>query len=391
MKKSILLLTNAYPDFPSSYRGVFIKRIASQLAHEGWKVSVVTPKIFGESEYFNEEEKNVRVFRFPFFAGDRLLIEYTKIPYLRMILYYITGTFLTFYVVLRHQCRLIQVHWAIPTGPIGALIAALLRKPFFVTLHGSDVRMATQSSLLSTIFLWVCRKAQHVTCVSEEMRKGLEVMGVDPGKVAVFPMGVDDAFFDIGMKRDGRVESQPITVLSNRNLRPIYNVSHLIRAIPAVLRVLPNAKFVIAGEGLESEKLRMEVDRLGIAASVEFLGKIPHEDMPNLLRKTDIYVSTSLFDGTSVSLLEAMASGAFPIVTDIPSNREWISDGENGFLVPVDQEEYLAEKIVEAIRNEALIERSKERNVRLIKEKAFWPVTLSKTSEIYRSFLDPKS
>ena len=105
MSKSILLLTNAYPDFPSSYRGIFIKRTALQLQSEGWKVSVVTPKIFRESEYF-EEEKGVRIFRFPFFAGDRLLIEYSKIPYLRMILYYITGTFLTLYVVLRYQCRL---------------------------------------------------------------------------------------------------------------------------------------------------------------------------------------------------------------------------------------------------------------------------------------------
>ena len=77
----------------SSYRGIFIKRTALQLQSEGWKVSVVTPKIFRESEYF-EEEKGVRIFRFPFFAGDRLLIEYSKIPYLRMILYYITGTFL---------------------------------------------------------------------------------------------------------------------------------------------------------------------------------------------------------------------------------------------------------------------------------------------------------
>jgi glycosyltransferase involved in cell wall biosynthesis len=60
--------------------------------------------------------------------------------------------------------------------------------------------------------------------------------------------------------------------------------------------------------------------------------------MADLLSQTDIYVSTSLYDGTSVSLLEAMGSGAFPIVTDIPSNREWISPGQNGFLVSVNGE-----------------------------------------------------
>ena len=370
MKKSILLLTNAYPDSPSSYRGIFIKRIALQLEHEGWKVSVVTPKIFRESEYF-KEEKGVRVFRFPFFAGDRLLIEYSKIPYLRMILYYITGTFLTLYVVLRYQCQLVHAHWAIPTGPIGAVIGMLLRKPLFVTLHGSDVRMATQSSFLKAVFLWVCRKARHLTCVSEDMKSELENMGIDSSKVAVFPMGVDDIFFDIGMNRGGRKENQSLTVLSNRNLQPIYNVSHLIRAIPGVLGAVPNAKFLIAGDGPERERLRKEVDQLGVAASVEFLGKIPHEDMASLLEKTDVYVSTSLSDGTSVSLLEAMASGAFPVVTDIAANKEWIADGINGFLVPIEDETSLAHKIVQSLRDEELTEQARHTNWEVVREKAY--------------------
>jgi glycosyltransferase involved in cell wall biosynthesis len=102
-------------------------------------------------------------------------------------------------------------------------------------------------------------------------------------------------------------------------------------------------------------------------------------------------VSTSLYDGTSVSLLEAMGSGAFPIVTDIPANREWIVNGENGFLVPIDEERSLAEKIVEAIRNQDLIKRSRKKNFYLIKEKALWPVTIAKTKEIYKMVLDSKT
>jgi L-malate glycosyltransferase len=386
MKKSILLLSNAYPDVPSSYRGIFIKRIALQLQSEGWKVSVVTPKIFRESEYF-KEEKGVRVFRFPFFAGDRLLIEYSKIPYLRMILYYVTGTFLTLYVVLRHQCRLIHAHWAIPTGPIGAVIGMLLRRPLFVTLHGSDMRMATQSSFLRAVFLWVCKRARHLTCVSEEIKRGLEKMGIDSIKIAVFPMGVDDRFFDIGMKRGGRKKDQSLTVLSNRNLQPIYNVSHLIRAIPGVLGVVPNARFLIAGDGLERENLREEVGRLGIAASVEFLGKIPHEDMPSLLEKTDVYVSTSLSDGTSVSLLEAMASGAFPVVTDIAANKEWITDGMNGFLVPIDDETSLAHKIIQSLRNKGLTEEARQKNWKVVREKAYLKHHMDHLRGIYEPYV----
>jgi len=148
-------------------------------------------------------------------------------------------------------------------------------------------------------------------------------------------------------------------------------VSHLIRAIPSVLRVVPNVRFLIAGDGLERERLKKEVDRLGIAASVAFLGKIPHEDMPSLLAETDVYVSTSLSDGTSVSLLEAMASGAFPVVTDIAANKEWITDGMNGFLVPIEDETSLAQKIVQSLRNEKLMERARQGNWEAVREKAY--------------------
>jgi glycosyltransferase involved in cell wall biosynthesis len=165
----------------------------------------------------------------------------------------------------------------------------------------------------------------------------------------------------------------------------------LIRAIPIVLKEEPNARFIIAGAGSERGNLERQVKNLNIGSSVQFLGWVRHEEMPRLLSEADIYVSTSLDDGTSVSLLEAMASGAFPIVTDIPSNREWISDGGNGFLVPIDQERFLAKRIVEAFRNQDLLKRSRDRNFCLIKEKALWPVTIAKTQEIYKMVLKSKS
>lgn len=182
-----------------------------------------------------------------------------------------------------------------------------------------------------------------------------------------------------------------MTFVSNRNFLPIYNVSLFIRAIPKVLEEERGVRFIVAGGGPERRDLEKEVEDLNVSSHVQFLGRIAHEEMPTLLGQTDIYVSTSLSDGTSVSLLEALASGAFPVVSDIPSNREWISDGENGFLVPIDQEKLLAEKILEAIRNQDLRERSRDKNFRLIKEKALWPVTVTKTKEIYKTALDPKS
>ena len=98
------------------------------LRDEGYEISVVTPKIYRRSAYF-EEENGTRIYRFPFFSGNRMLIEYGRIPYLRMLAYYISGFVLGIYVILKNHCKLIHVHWAIPTGPIGVVAGS-----FFVNL-----------------------------------------------------------------------------------------------------------------------------------------------------------------------------------------------------------------------------------------------------------------
>ena len=389
--KSVCFVTNAYPDFNSSGRGMFVKQMAFLLKESGYRISVVTPKVYKES-HLVEEQDGIRVYRFPFFSGNRPLIEYKKIPYLRMVFYYVTGLFLTVYVVLRRKCHLIHAHWAIPTGLIGVLVGLLLRTPLVVTIHGSDFRMGTMKTfILQRIFRYVCRSAKHILCVSEVHKRGIEKLGIGGGKISVSPMGVEQPFLGSLTNRGDNRTGGGFTVVSNRQLQPIYNISLLIRAIPIILEEEPKTKFMIAGIGSERENLERQVKGLSINSSVKFLGWVKHEEMPELLSRADIYVSTSLDDGTSVSLLEAMASGAFPIVTDIPSNREWISDGENGFLVPLNGEKCLAQKIVEAIRNQDLLKRSRDKNFSLITEKALWSVTIAKTKEIYNVVLGQES
>ena len=264
----ILFLTNAYPDYESSYRGVFIQKLASLLQEKGHQISIVTPKIYKESQYF-EEQNEIKVYRFPFFARNKLLIEYEKIPYLRMLLYYTNGFLLTMVTSLRNGCNIIHIHWAIPTGLIGVWVGALIRKPLVVTIHGSDLRMALEkSSFVRRLFIYVCKKADHLNCVSEVQKKELERLGVPSRKISTIPMGIDAAFLEAGKNRAVESKNRPITILSNRNLLPIYNVSLLIRAIPIILKDEPETKFRIAGDGSERKALEREVENLNIDSSV---------------------------------------------------------------------------------------------------------------------------
>jgi glycosyltransferase involved in cell wall biosynthesis len=213
----------------------------------------------------------------------------------------------------------------------------------------------------------------------------MEQLGITSEKISVIPMGVDEAFLETGKDRKIELNKRPFTILSNRNLLPIYNVSLLIRAIPIILKEEPMTRFLIAGDGSEKKYLESEVEHLNVSTSVQFLGRVAHQEMPNLLGQSDIYVSTSPYDGTSVSLLEALASGAFPVVTDIPSNREWIADGDNGFLVSIENENLLAKKIVEAIRDRRLLGEAHKKNRKLVEQRAYWRENIKKIAELYQN------
>ena len=137
------------------------------------------------------------------------------------------------------------------------------------------------------------------------------------------------------------------------------------------------ARFWITGLGSQEQELKKLASKLKVERSVEFKGYMNREDLEELFQKADLYVSTSLSDSTSVSLLEAMASGLVPVVTDIPGNREWIEDRKNGFLFMPGDYQALADKVIWVINNFKDIEKLRAENQKLIREKALWEKSMA--------------
>ena len=193
-----------------------------------------------------------------------------------------------------------------------------------------------------------------VICNSETIKAGMIQLDTDPTKIREIYKGVDTQKFSPKWNNN-RLRSKGVneapTIISIRNLTPIYNVEMLIRAIPLVLDKVPEAKFIICGDGEQRDYLERLADSLGIASAIRFVGWIPHEELPKYLASSDIYVSTSLSDSCPVSLQEAMACELPPVVTDIPANREWITGGKNGYLIPINDAQLLAGKIIHLIKN----------------------------------------
>jgi glycosyltransferase involved in cell wall biosynthesis len=115
---------------------------------------------------------------------------------------------------------------------------------------------------------------------------------------------------------------------------------------------------------------------------MEIRGWMGRQELLHQLASADIYVACPEIDATSVSLLEAMAAGCYPIVSDLPANREWIVDGQNGSLFPVGDSETLAAQIMTAAGSPQLRERARQANLEIIRERALWRKNMSQVEDI---------
>jgi len=265
--------------------------------------------------------------------------------------------------------------------------------PLILSAWGSDILISSrQSSLHRFLISKSLKKADGIICVSSAMKEEIVKLGASPDMVTVTPIGVDTAEFSPKQK-DGRVipelgvaDSSPV-VISTRNLEPLYGVITLIKAIPLVLRKVPEAQFVIIGDGAQRNILENEVKSQGVSGNTTFVGWVQHGRLPRYLAASDVYVSTSLSDGASISLMEAMASGLAPVVTDIPANRSWISDGESGLLFPVRDAEALAERIVYLIEHKEVRKRFGNVSREIVTERAEHKKEMDRVESIYQGLL----
>jgi glycosyltransferase involved in cell wall biosynthesis len=189
---------------------------------------------------------------------------------------------------------------------------------------------------------------------------------ISPGKhVLTLQYGVDtDLFFP----PPASTERKPVC-LSNRKMIPLSNLEVLLQAARILNRQESPLRIDFANDGEVMPILKQEASRKQLDRTVFFLGPVDHTVMPDLLRSASIYVSMSLSDGASLSLMEAMACGTFPVLSDIAANREWITDGLNGYLIPPDSPEQLAGKLNAAWNHRELREKAAKYNRSLILEK----------------------
>jgi glycosyltransferase involved in cell wall biosynthesis len=214
---------------------------------------------------------------------------------------------------------------------------------------GSDVLEAGSAARRRAVFALRRSDALVSDCdaVTEKVRSWLSYPNE---RVVQFPWGVELKTFRPGPARLGlrrRPGWKDATILlSTRTWEPLYGTMTLLEGFALARRKNPKLKLVMLGDGSLGARVRRFVAAHKLRAHVLLPGRVAHDRLRDWFRSADVYVSASRSDGSSVSLLEAMACALPAIVTDIPGNREWIPSARHGLRYPPGNARALSARIL---------------------------------------------
>ncbi|MBI5867576.1 MAG: glycosyltransferase family 4 protein [candidate division Zixibacteria bacterium] len=244
--------------------------------------------------------------------------------------------------------------------------------PLAVSAWGSDVLIAPHRSRWHRKRIEsVLRDADWLFADAEMLGVAMRELGADPDHITISPLGVEDSWLDIGRSRTDTGD-RPLNVLTCRRLEPLYRVDTFLHAAARLAKEhSSDFEFVVVGDGSQRPRLIQLAQSLGME-QIKFTGLLDQPQLESTLAAAGLYVSCSESDGTSVSMLEAMAAGCVPIVTDLAANHEWIQHGINGLLFPVGDDRALAEMILQAASDASWRQDVVRRNLEIISQRARW-------------------
>lgn len=268
-------------------------------------------------------------------------------------------------------------------GPVQtcAFIAVLSGfRPVLTMSWGYDLLLdAERNSWMKRITMHVLRNSAFFVSDARVSRDKAVAFGINPEKTVIFPWGINLEQFkpSLGKRR------KMITLFCSRTWEPLYGVDVLAKAFVRVAANNPDVDLILLGGGSQGGYIRQILMNGGVLDRVHFGGQIRQNNLPRWYHMADLYISPSHVDGSSVSLMEALASGLPCLVSDIPGNREWISDGENGWLFRDGDSDDLAKKILHAMKNRRSFQKIGEAARRTAEQKADWNKNFGKLLEAY--------
>lgn len=279
-------------------------------------------------------------------------------------------------VIRKLKPDIVHAHYA-TSGGLASLVCG--RRPVVVTAHGTDLTAGARSPVWRPLLRAIFGRADSVNTVSEDLKAMAVGLGIPRDKIEVLTPGVDLSRFHPG----SRPRLGPVRLLCARRLEPVYDPLTVVRGLAALKARGVEFRMTFAGAGPLRAETEALAGKLGLAAQTEFVGEVPHSAMPVLLREHDVYLSASLWDGTSLSLLEAMATGLFPVVSRIKANEAWLEHGVDGVLHAPGDADGLAAGVVSYLRKPGLAFAAAAANRARVAARADRAANMARLEELY--------
>lgn len=281
----------------------------------------------------------------------------------------------------------VNAHYA---SGYGTLAVRESSAPLVLNVWGSDVyEFPDTSSLHRRLLRKNLLRADAVVSTSEVMAARTTRICPELKEVVVVPFGVDTGLF-----HPSAVPHEGTVIGTVKTLAPKYGIDTLLRAFALLLRS-PRAdrlQLRIVGGGGQRAELERLAAQLGIRAQIDFIGPVPHDQVPDELRRFDVYAALSRAESESfgVAVIEASACGLPVVVSRIGGLPEVVEEGITGSVVPADDPASAAAALEQMIASPALRERMGIAGRERVMRKYAWAGCVDRQLEVFQRAINSR-
>lgn len=368
-------------------KSIHIQRWLKYFADNGHEVHLISQESFGDCNI-----KNVKLH----------LLERLR-PQIRVVSFpanLFFGVIQVRRLIKKINPDIVHAHYIADYGFHGALSRF---QPFVVSAWGSDVLRTPKGKIKSNISRYTVpyalKKADAITTTAEFMKEYLtKTFNVSENKIVRIPWGIDLRIFQCGYEEEVKrlkegldIRAHSPIINSNRGMEPKYEIGTIIEAVPYTLESRSDAIFIfIRGYGSSEfeDKMKTKAKKIGVADNTRFISKLlTPEEMAVYLNMADVLISIPKTDQFGSSIMEGMACGVIPIVSNIGVYKQYLIDGDNAFSVNPENPKEIAEKIIYYIEHPEIKEKFYTVNRKIIEEKEDWNKNAKKMEELYEKLL----
>lgn len=281
-----------------------------------------------------------------------------------------------------------------PIQDVAALVAASGFHPLVSMSWGFDMMAdVDKSELMQKTTAYTLKRTDFLVADCQCVIEKAKTFGFPPEKTVVFPWGVDLTHFS---RANGAAEGKKLrkalgwedkfVVLGLRSWEPKYGMEQLAQAFVKAAQQQPDLRLLLLGDGSQQQLIYGILQQGNVLDQVYFGGRVGLDELPRNYCAADVYVTPSHVDGSSVSLLEAMACQLPSIVTDIPGNLEWVEHGLHGWVYQDGDIEALSSSILDAFKSSQLDQMGTAARAK-VEQDANWFANFPKLIDAYQSLV----